>query len=148
MNYNCRRALFLALTCFFCIAGYAGASTRAASGPPSDGGSARLIVYRTPATGKFVIVQVYVDDVMVGGVGYGGTYEGSLKPGRHALSALATPHPLWRERPPTIVDVRSGQTYTFTAIGNGEGNLILWNNKDPGRPRLAVFPRPAHTAAW
>ena len=125
MNYNCRRMLVLAMMCLLCIAGHAGASTRATSGAPSNGGSARLIVYRTPTTGKFVIVQVYVDDVMVGGIGYGGTYEGSLKPGRHVLSVLATPRPKWRERPPTIVDVRSGQTYKFTAVGNNEGNLIL-----------------------
>jgi hypothetical protein len=71
------------------------------------------------------IVQVYVDDVVVGSMGYGGTYEGFLKPGHHVLSALATPRSKWRERPPTIVDVRSGQTYKFTAMGNGEGNLTL-----------------------
>jgi len=63
--------------------------------------------------------------VVVGSMGYGGTYEGFLKPGHHVLSALATPRSKWRERPPTIVDVRSGQTYRFTAMGNGEGNLIL-----------------------
>ena len=122
MKYNCRRTIVLAMTCFLCIAGHAWASTRPAS---SDAGSARLIVYRTPSTGKFVIVQVYDGDAMLGAVGYGGTYEGFLKPGHHVLSALATPRPKWKERPPTIVDVRSGQTYKFTAMGNGEGNLIL-----------------------
>ena len=74
MNYNCRRTLFLAMACLLCVAGYAGASTRATSGTASDGGTARLIVYRIPTMGKFVIVQVYVDDVMVGGIPYGGTY--------------------------------------------------------------------------
>jgi hypothetical protein len=43
------------------------------SGTASDGGTARLIVYRIPTMGKFVIVQVYVDDVVVGSMGYGGT---------------------------------------------------------------------------
>ncbi len=125
MNYNCRRMLVLTMTCLLCIAGHAGASTRAASGAPSNGGTARLIVYRLPTTGKFVIVQIYVDNVMVGAISYGGTYEGFLTPGHHVLSALATPRPKWKERPPTTVDVRSGQTYKFTAMGNGEGNLIL-----------------------
>jgi hypothetical protein len=125
MNYNWSRAFVLAMTCLLCVAGYAGASTRAASGAPSDAGTARLIVYRIPTIGKFVIVHVYVDDVVVGTIGYGGTYEGFLKPGHHVLSVLATPRPKWRERPPTIVDVRSGQTYKFTAMGNGQGNLIL-----------------------
>ncbi len=125
MNYNWRRTFVLAMACLLCVAGYAGASTRATSGMASDGGTARLIVYRIPTIGKFVIVQVYVDDVVVGGIPYGGTYEGFLKPGHHVLSALATPRPKYRERPPTIVDVRSGQTYKFTAMSNGEGNLIL-----------------------
>ena len=125
MNYNWRRTLILAMACLLYVAGYAGASTRATSGASSSEGTARLIVYRIPTMGKFVIVQVYVDNVVVGGIGYGGTYEGFLKPGHHVLSVLATPRPKWRERPPTIVDVRSGQTYKFTAMGNGEGNLML-----------------------
>ena len=122
MKY-CRRTLVLAMTCFLCIAGLVGASTRAVSA--ADGGNARLIVYRTPATGKFVIVHIYDGDALLGSVSYGGTYQGSLTPGRHVLSVLATPRPKWRERPPTTVDVRSGQTYKFTAVGNGQGNLIL-----------------------
>ena len=75
--------------------------------------------------GKFVFVQVYVDNIVVGAIPYGGTYKAYLKPGRHVLSLLATPLPTWLERPPTIVHMRSGQTYRFTAKGNGEGNLIL-----------------------
>jgi len=125
MNYNWRRMLVLTMTCLLCVAGYAVGSTRATSGTAADGGTARLIVYRIPTMGKFVIVQIYVDDVVVGSVGYGGTYEGFLKPGHHVLSALATPRSKWRERPPTTVDVRSGQTYRFTAMSNGEGNLML-----------------------
>ena len=119
MNYNWRRMLILAMTCLLCVAGYAGASTRATAG------SARFIVYRIPTMGKFVIVQIYVDNVIVGSIGYGDTYEGVLKPGHHVLSVLATPRPRWQDRPPTIVDVRSGQTYKFTAVGNNEGNLML-----------------------
>lgn len=148
MNQNCRRALFVAITCLLCIAGHAGASPQAASDAPSNGGTARLIVHRIPSMGKFVFVQLYVDNVVVDGIAYGSTYEGFLKPGRHVLSALATPRPKWRERPPTIVHMRSGQTYRFTAIGNGQGNLILWNNKDTRQPRVGVVQRPANAAAW
>ena len=147
MNNNCRRTLFLAMACLLCVAGYAGASTRATSGMASDGGTARLIVYRIPTIGKFVIVQVYVDNVVVGGIPYGGTYEGFLKPGHHVLSALATPRPKYRERPPTIVNVRAGRTYRFTVMGNGSGNLVLWNDEDTRPPRDGVFPRPADITA-
>jgi hypothetical protein len=125
MNYLWRRTIVLGITWLLCVAGYAGARTRATSGAPSDGKPARLVVYRIPTMGKFVMVHLYVDNVVVGMMGYGDTYKGFLKPGRHVLSALATPHPKWLDRPPTIVDVRSGQIYAFTALGNGQGNLIL-----------------------
>jgi hypothetical protein len=125
MNYNCRRAFVLAMTCLLCVAGYAQASTRATSDASSDRESARLIVRRMPNIGRNVIVQLYVDNVVVGAIGFGHTYEGFLKPGHHVLSAVATPRPKLWERPPTRVDVRSGQTYTFTAAGDGQGNLIL-----------------------
>ncbi len=147
MSFNWRRTLVLMITGLLCVTGHAGAGTRAISGAPSDGGSARLVVHRISTMGKFVFVQLYVDNVVVGSIAYGDSYEGFLKPGRHVLSVLATPRPKWWERPPTIVDVRSGETYTFTAIGNGQGNLILWNDKDPTRPRLAVFPRRPNAAA-
>ena len=147
MNYNYRRTFFLAMTCFLCVAGYAGASMRATSGTASDGGTARIIVYRIPNIGKNVIAQLYVDDVVVGAIGYGQTYEGVLTSGQHVLSALATPRPKWRDRPPTIVDLRGGRTYRFTVMGNGSGSLILWNDADPTPPREGLFPRPADTAA-
>jgi hypothetical protein len=148
MNYNCRRALCLAITGLLFIAGHAGAGAGAVSGIASNGGAARLIVHRIPTMGKFVFAQLYVDDVVVDGIAYGATYEGFLKPGRHVLSVLAVPRPKWWERPPTIVHMRSGQTYEFTAIGNGQGNLILWDNKDPRPPRVGVLYRPAYNAAW
>ena len=148
MNHNYRRALFLAITCLLCIVGQAGASPQAASSAPSNEGIARLIVYRIPTMGKFVFVQLYVDNVVVDGIPYGSSYEGFVKPGRHVLSVLATPRPKWWERPPTTVDMRSGQTYRFTAIGNGQGNLILWNNQDAKQPRVGVIHRPAGSAAW
>jgi hypothetical protein len=121
MNYNWRRTFVLAMTSFLLVA----ESGEARTPRSSDGVPARLVVYRIPTTGKFVIVQLYVDDVVVGGIPYGGTYEGFLKPGRRVLSALATPDPQWWERPPTVVQVRSGQTYAFEVKGNGQGNLVL-----------------------
>ncbi len=126
MNCNWRRTLVLAMTCLFSVAGYAKAGAGATYRSGLDGGPARLLIYRTPTTGKFVFVDVYVDDVVVGGVAYGGrAYEGLVKPGRHILSLLATPRPQWWERPPTVVNMRSGETYKFSAVSNGQGNLIL-----------------------
>jgi hypothetical protein len=125
MNYNWRRRLVLATAGLLCLAGPAGASPGANYGPGLAAGNAHLIVYRIPTIGRRVIVHVYVDDVVVGTIPYGATYRGFLKPGYHVLSVLATPDPTWLERPPTIVSVRAGQRYHFTAMGNGAENLIL-----------------------
>ena len=87
-------------------------------------GAARLIVCRDPALGNFLIVHLRVDGVLVGVFGYGRSFEGFLSPGRHVLSLLPTPNPKWPIAPGMILDARSGETYTFTAIGDS-GHLIL-----------------------
>jgi hypothetical protein len=87
-------------------------------------GAARLIVRRDPALGTFLIAHLRIDGVPVAAIGYGRTYEGFLSPGRHVLSLLAAPSPKWPAPLGMILDVRSGQTYNFTAIGDS-GHLIL-----------------------
>ena len=104
MNCNCRRVLFLAITCLLYLAGSAAASERATFDARSTIGSAQLIVYRIPNIGRRVIVHLYVDDVVVSLIGYGQTYRGFLTPGRHVLSTLATSDPTWSERTPTMYE--------------------------------------------
>jgi hypothetical protein len=86
---------------------------------------ARLIIQRIPDLGNFVYVNLWVDGAPVAAIGYGQTYEGLLPPERHVLSVLATPDPKWPTPSQMILDVRSGQTYNFTADGDGSGYLIL-----------------------
>jgi hypothetical protein len=86
---------------------------------------ARLIIQRIADLGNFVYVNLWVDGVPVAAIGYGQTYEGLLPPGRHVLSVLPTPDPKWPTPSQMILDVRSGQTYNFTADGDGSGYLIL-----------------------
>ena len=146
MSYNRPGTLFLVMAGLLFVAAYAEAGEAATFDARLNARSARLIVYRIPTMGNDVITQLFVDDVFVGAIGYGQTYEGFLTAGQHVLSALATPDPKWRDRPPTIVDARSGQTYTFTVVGNGAGNVIVWNNNDIRPPRQSVLPRPVDTA--
>ena len=87
-------------------------------------GAARLIVRRDPGLGNYLIAHLRVDGVAVAAIGYGRTYEGFLRPGRHVLSLLPTPSPKLLSRWEMILDVRSGETYTFTAIGDS-GYLVL-----------------------
>ena len=72
-----------------------------------------------------MIVDVYIDGVATSPITYGQTYEAALTPGRHVLSVVASPHATWPSRSETILDVQNGQTYSFTAVGNGSGELIL-----------------------
>jgi hypothetical protein len=96
--------------------------------------AARLIVCRDPSLGTFLIAHLDVDGVPVAAIGYGRTYQGFLSPGRHVLSVLPTPDPTWPTPPAMILDVRSGQTYSFTLIGDS-GYLILQAPGGPERPR-------------
>ena len=128
-----RNGLILMVTCLLFLGPYAtsqamssdcrAGAAGSAVGQPVEG-AARLIVCRDPALGNFLIAHLDVDGVPVAPIAYGRNYEGFLSPGRHVLSVLPTPNPAWRNPPEMVLNVRSGQTYTFTLIGDS-GYLIL-----------------------
>ena len=132
---NIRNGLILMIACLF-IGGYNGSQAIGANPQPRrttvagpgfvqpGNDAARLVVWRIADLGDFVYVDLYVDGVPVAAIGYGSTYEGFLPPGRHVLSVLPTPNPAWRNPPEMVLNVRSGETYTFTLIGDS-GYLIL-----------------------
>jgi hypothetical protein len=138
-NHN---ALILMTTCLLFLASQAmssGAQSRRAEAAGSAfvqpvEGAARLIVRRDPGLGNYLIAHLRVDGVPVAAIAYGRTYEGFLPPGRHVLSLLPTPNPRWPTPSAMILDARSGQTYSFTLIGNS-GYLILQAPGGPERPR-------------
>ncbi|MEY2439072.1 MAG: hypothetical protein QOI34_457 [Verrucomicrobiota bacterium] len=86
---------------------------------------ARLIVRRIPNLGNNVVVNLCVDGVPFAAVAYGHTYDGSLPLGRHVLSVKPTPNPKWPAHWQMALDVRSGETYSFTAMDDNSGELIL-----------------------
>jgi hypothetical protein len=88
-------------------------------------GATRLIIRRIPNLGYDVVIQLWIDGVPATAIGYGHTYEAFLPPGRHILSVLPAPNPLWRIPWQLTLDARSGQTYSFTAMGDGSGHLVL-----------------------
>jgi hypothetical protein len=136
-SYCSRKALILMITCLLFLNSY-GTSQPMSSDAQScrvavkrsasvqtvrDG--ARLMVRRIPNVGCNVIVDLYIDGVPVAPIGYGRTYEGFLPRGQHVLSVLRTPSPKWSTPWQMTLDVRNGQTYSFTAMGDGSGHLIL-----------------------
>jgi hypothetical protein len=136
-NYRSRNALILMTTCVLFLSRYpasqamgsdrqsrrVGVAPSASVQPARD--EARLIVRRIPNLGNNVIVDLYVDGVALPPIGYGRTYEGFLPSGRHVLSVLPTPNPKWRTPWQMTLDVQKGQTYSFTAMGDHSGHLIL-----------------------
>ena len=142
-SYGRRKALILMATCLF-LSGYPAGQTinadpqprRYAAAPSAfarpANGAARLIVRRVADLGNVLVIHLSVDGVPVALIGYGRAYEGVLKPGRHVLSVLPTPHPKWPAPWQMTLDVRSGQTYSFTAMGDS-GYLVL---RAPGEPEL------------
>ena len=97
-------------------------------------GAARLIITRIPNLGNWVIVDLWVDGVLAGSIGYGHTYRGFLAPGRHVLSVLPTPRPRWPTPWQMTLDAQSGQTYNFTAMDDHSGHVILGGGLDLSRP--------------
>jgi len=91
----------------------------------STGVPAHVVIKRIPDLGRLTIAALWIDDVPVGGIAYGGTYEGSLSPGRHLISILGVPSPAWPPPNPVVVDVRGGRTYNFTAMGDHSGHLTI-----------------------
>jgi len=133
-NYRSRTAIIALIVCGLFLSSYSvsqaksnAQSHRVASSASEQSVSApaRLIVRRIPNLGNGVFVDLYLDGAPLAAVGYGQTYEGLLLPGRHVLSVRVAPRPKWKTEQKTPLDVRSGETYTFTAMGNGSGELIL-----------------------
>jgi hypothetical protein len=140
--YRTRNALVLIAACLF-LSGYtanqamssdAQSGRAAVAGPASVrpvNGAARLMIHRIADLGNNLIVRLWIDDVAVASIAYGHTYEGLLPPGRHVLSVLPTPNPRWKIPSQITLNVRNGQTYNFTAMGDGSGYLILKGGLEP-----------------
>ena len=129
-NYSTRSVILLLAVSLFFSAFVAGQAVGADPRPPHAiaqpaKAPARLSIRRNPNLGFNVIVRLWIDGQPAASIGYGHTYEGFLTPGHHVLAVLASPSPRWSTPWQLPLDVRSGQTYGFTAVTDGSGNLIL-----------------------
>jgi hypothetical protein len=88
----------------------------------SDGG--RLVIKRAPSLGNRLVVGLKIDGESVS-IGYGHTYRAYLRPGHHTLAVMATPRPQNAEGWQMSLDVKTGQTYTYTAQSGGKRQLVL-----------------------
>src|SRR5882724_10602180 len=114
-RYTSATTLFLILV-FVCIASI---ETSAAQ----SGG--RLIVLRTPNFGWNLALHLQIDGRTAANVVQGRRYDHFLPAGRHVLTASAVPNYYFYQPTSTVLNVRPGQTYVFTAIWQDTDRVVL-----------------------
>jgi hypothetical protein len=131
-TFNCHRCALLILALTLACAGLsgcettgtvAGGSAAPVAAPPSQN-AARLIIRRAPNLGIGLFLSVSIDGAKLTDLGYGETYDGALSPGQHVLSVIVRPNLLYLSPTEKSLTAEKGQTYTLTAMWQGE-RLVL-----------------------
>jgi hypothetical protein len=107
--------LFLILV-FVCIASIGTAAA------PSGG---RLIVLRAPNFGWNLALNLQIDGRTAANLVQGRRYDHFLTAGRHVLTVSAVPSYNSYAPTSTVLNVRSGQTYVFTAVWRDTDSVVL-----------------------
>src|SRR5204863_820507 len=87
------------------------------------GGS--LIVLKAPNFRWNLALNIKIDGRTAANVVQGLRYEHFLPAGRHVLTVSAVPNNYFYQPVSTVLDVRSGQTYVFTAKWQNTGRVVL-----------------------
>jgi hypothetical protein len=114
-RYTSGNTLFLILV-FVCVI-----SNRSTAAQPGG----RLIVMRVPNFGWNVVVNLKIDGRTVANVVQGRRYDHFVPTGRHVLTVSAVPNTYYSQPTSTVLNVRSGQTYIFTALWDGSNRVVL-----------------------
>jgi hypothetical protein len=113
-RYTSATTLFLILI-FISIASIGAAA-------PSGG---RLIILRAPNFGWNLVLNIQMDGRTVANVVQGRRYDHFVPTGRHVLTVSAVPNYSAYQPTSTVVNVRSGQTYVFTAMWRDTDSVVL-----------------------
>ena len=104
----------------------------AATAPPPPN-SARLLVNRVANFGSDLSLLLSVDGKELGSFTEGRNYSGYLSPGQHVIVARVDPNPGGTSPARKTLNVKAGQTYSFTA-GMSGGNMTLVKNQGQSVP--------------
>ena len=85
----------------------------------------RLIVLRSPNFGWNIALNLKIDGRTVVNVVQGRRYDHFVPAGRHVLTVSAVPNAYYSEPTSTVLNVRSGHTYVFTALWDGSNRVVL-----------------------
>ena len=123
----------LTLTCAgIFLAGCETTQSAAASAPPPPN-SARLLVNRVANFGSDLSLVLSVDGKDVGSFTEGRNYSGYLSAGQHVIVARVNPNLTGAGPARKTLNVKAGQTYSFTA-GLSGGNMTLVTNQGQSVP--------------
>ena len=114
-RYTCATTLFLIAV----IVSVVSIGTAAAQ----PGG--RLIVLRAPNFGWNLALHLQMDGRTVANVVQGRRYDHFVPVGRHVLTVAAVPNNYFYQPTSTVLNVRPGQTYVFTAIWQDSDRVVL-----------------------
>jgi hypothetical protein len=98
-----------------------------ATAPPPPN-SARLLVNRVANFGSDLSLVLSVDGKDVGSFTEGNSYSGYLSPGQHVIAARVDPNQTGVQAARKTVNVKAGQTYSYTA-GQSGGTMTLVRNQ-------------------
>jgi hypothetical protein len=85
----------------------------------------RLIVLRAPNFGWNLALHIQMDGRTVANVVQGRRYDHFVPAGRHVLTVAAVPNYSAYQPTSTVLNVRPGQTYVFTAIWRYTDSVVL-----------------------
>src|SRR6266550_8154285 len=120
----------LSLACACLIAGCATQPGAATAPPPNSG---HVLIYRVANFGSDLSLVVSVDGKDVGSFTEGRNYSGYLSAGQHVIIARVNPNQTGAGPAQKTLNVKAGQTYSFTA-GLSGGNMTLVKNQGQSVP--------------
>jgi hypothetical protein len=85
----------------------------------------RVIVLRVPNFGWNLALHLQIDGRTVANVVQGRRYDHFLPAGRHVLTVSAVPNYYFYQPTSTVLNVRPGRTYVFTAVWQDSDRVVL-----------------------
>ena len=120
-NYN-----ILLVAVFSCLfSACQSETTTSSAGSPTTAATtdaAQLTIVRAPNLSEILVVTI--DGGKPSTVRMGDSFKTSLSPGQHVISAILEPNQLNLEPTKTTLNVKKGQSYTYTAAWQGD-TLVL-----------------------
>jgi hypothetical protein len=115
----------LASACLITVGCASQSGTASAPAPPNSG---QLLINRAPNFGSNMALVVSVDGKDMGSFTEGRNYSGYLPAGQHVITARVDPNMTGAGPARKTLNVKTGQTYSFTAVISG-GNMTLVRNQ-------------------